>query len=91
MSPGSGPRSPQRLKPVNLKNFRRRFDDCFFSYACASVFAIAFFIFLYVLANEYEEREQQNRLTMEPLDWWTLTFLVMIISGFFVSSYCMVE
>lgn len=77
------------------------FNDYFFSNISSVIFLVAIVIYLYYMLVDYKENNDIDRMltatsaaSNEERDniiskrMWKWTFLVMLFSGFFVSSYC---
>jgi hypothetical protein len=62
-------------------------NDIFFSNTSSIIFIIAIICYLYIVISEY--RDDEIRDTHDPLDikLWKCTFFIMLIGGFFISSY----
>lgn len=76
------------------------FNDYFFSYLSSFFFIIGLIVYVYYLILEYKEslEDQKDRDVQKVREdtesnmsknMWRWTFLVMLLSGFFISSYCL--
>jgi len=74
-------------------------DKCFFSYLTNAIFLIGITVFIYYLILDYRDQVKPpnpliNDETNKPIEprpkyktIWIFSFLIMLLSGFFISSY----
>ncbi len=71
------------------------FNDYFFSNISSVIFIVAIIVYIYHMLIDY--RESVRNGTFDDIEnnnmiskrMWKWTFLVMLFSGFFISSYCL--
>ncbi len=75
------------------KNSKEIFNDYFFSHLSSFFFIIGITVYVYFMIIEYKECLENNNQPVpvengESKNMWRWTFLIMLLSGFFISSYC---